>query len=331
MKTSHLNTVKIAFVVGLFMILQACKPLPGSWKNDKIADGKRDDFHKLNKEALRYLKANDGKSLQIQLFSKAMNEGHNDRQIGLISNRLTDNEFDLLDEFYVVHKYKDTDTVAAVGGDVNRYALMAPCVNQEMYFAFFVPKKSDNKYMLTLVYSKFSYGWKITEMGLSPYTINGKTAPELYALARSQYDKKEMQAAIDNVSLAVTCFKPSQYWMYPDEASAGQLYTTLHQEVTNQYHYPMVLKLATGPMILRVYSKTGDDGGTYPLIYYMTHFPLKDSTEVKKENMEIRGVVASLMPGISENNKYIYYSAFNKQPTGYETVDHFDMVDKVKK
>ncbi|MDB4901601.1 MAG: hypothetical protein JWQ63_882, partial [Mucilaginibacter sp.] len=28
--------------------------------------------------------------------------------------------------------------------------------------------------------------------------------------------------------------------------------------------------------------------------------------------------------------KYILYSAFNKQPTGYEEVDHFDMTDKVR-
>ncbi len=329
MTTAHLNTVKAIMIFGLFTIFQACKPLPGSWKNEKIADGKRDDFHKMTKEALKNLKANDPKSM-IPLFSKAMNEGHNDRQIELISNRLTDNEFDLLDEFYVVHKYKDTDTVAAVGGDINRYALMAPFVNQEMYMAFFVPKKSDNKYMLSLIYSKFSYGWKITEMDLSPYTINGKTAPELYALARRQYDKHQVQAAINNLLLAVNCLHPSKYWMYPDEPDANKLYTTLHQDVINLYHYPMVLKLATGPMILHVYTKTGDDGGTYPLIYYMTHFPLKDTTEVKKENLQIRSVVATLMPGIGENNKYIYYSAFNKQPTGYETVDHFDMVDKVK-
>lgn len=81
-------------------------------------------------------------------------------------------------------------------------------------------------------------------------------------------------------------------------------------------------------MILRVYTMYLDDG-TYPMVYYMTHFDLKDTTSVKKENLEIRKVVAKLMPGMEQNNRYILYSAFNKQPSGYVTVNHFDMQDKI--
>ena len=82
-------------------------------------------------------------------------------------------------------------------------------------------------------------------------------------------------------------------------------------------------------MILRVYNATTDEG-TAPVIYYMTHFPLTDTTDVKKENMQMRSVVSKIMPGLEENNKQILYSAFNKQPSGYETVDHFDMTQKLK-
>jgi hypothetical protein len=197
-----------------------------------------------------------------------------------------------------------------------------------MYLAYFAPKKSDNKYLISLVYAKFNYGWKIIEMGLAPYTVNGKTAPELYAIAKDQYAKKQLQAALNSVSLAQMCFKPGLYWQYPDELDAGNFYLRVKKEDSAMYHYPIVLRqVDTGPMILNIYtSKT--EAGTFPMIYYMTHFELKDTTEVKKENLKVRDAVAKIMPGLKDNNKRIMYSAFNKQPTGYNEVEHFDMTEK---
>jgi hypothetical protein len=328
MKTLSLNQFKIAAILGLFLVFQSCVLVPGSWKNEKISSGKRDDFHQLNTEVLAYLKANNPKGLKV-LLSKEMIEGNNERQVELISNRLNDNPYELLDEYYVVNKYSDNDTVLVKNGGINRYGLRYPYRTTEMYFAFFLPKKSDNKYMVSLIYGKFSYGWKIIKLDLAPYTINGKTAPELFALAKDQYDKKHFQAAMNNVELAVTCFKPSAYWQYPDEIDAGTFYTRVHEQVNEMYRYPLVLKqLPTGPMILRVYTQDNDEG-TFPMIYYMTHYNLKDTTAVKKENLQIRKVISKIMPGLDENNKCILYSAFNAQPTGYNTIDHFDMTDKI--
>jgi hypothetical protein len=330
MKPKNLNHFKLlAFACFFQFFFQSCVLVPGTWKNEKISAGKRDDFHQLNTEALNYLKANDPKGLKAVL-SKEMIDGKNEREVELISNRLNDNLYELLDEYYVVNKYKDTDSVHSVGGSVNRYSLVYPFKTTEMYFAFFVPKKPANKYMISLIYGKYDYGWKIVKLDVQPYTINGKTAPELYALAREQFDKKYYQAAMDNVSLAVTCFKPCQYFKYADEVEAGDLYTRAHQQVSQQYAYPLVLRqVSSGPMILRIYNKSDDDG-TYPDVYYMTHYNLKDTNAVKKENLQIRNTISKIMPGLKENNKFVLYSAFNSKPTGYNTVDHFDMKEKVK-
>ena len=328
MKALHTNLIKIALFLGLFVTLQSCVLKPGTWKNDRIASGKLDDFHNLNKEILKFLKADDTKGIKI-LCSKEFNADNHERQIELVSNRLTDNDYSILDEYYVVHQFKDTDSVIAKSGDIKRYNIYYPYKATEMYMAYLIPKKSNNKYMISLVYGKLTYGWKLVDLNLAPYTINGKTAPELYAIARDQYNKKQIQAALNNVSLAVACIEPGAYWQYPDKIDAARFYVRVNQEVNYKYSYPLVLKqLATGPMLLRVYTKNLDDG-TYPMIYYMTHFPLKDTNEVKKENMQIRNVLKKLMPGLEQNNKYILYSAFNKQPTGYESVDHFDMTDKL--
>jgi hypothetical protein len=327
MKPLSPSQFRLAAAACLLLILPSCVLVPGSWKNENIKSGKREDFHKLNTEALAYLKANNPKGLNA-LLSKEMIAANNERQVELISNRLTDNPYELADEFYVVNKYSDNDTVLVKGGDVKRYGLVYPYSTIEMYFAYFLPKKSDNAYMISLVYGKFNYGWKIIKLDLEPYSINGKTAPELYALAKDQYEKKELQAALNNVTLAITCFKPGAYWQYPDQADAARFYAKVRDEVNEKYSYPIVLRqLATGPMILRVYTQRNDEG-TFPLVYYMTHFNLKDTIEVKKENLQIRKVVDKLIPGLHDNNKYVLYSAFNVQPNGYKTVDHFDMMDK---
>jgi len=325
MKPYPLNQFKLAATCALFLLFQSCKPSgPGYWKNDKISSGKRDDFHTLNNGVLNYLKADDPKGLK-SFLARDLVDVNNDKEIELISIELKAHDYALMDEFYVVNKYNDQDTIPAVGSDINRYGLTYKYKTTEMYFAFFTPKSFDNKYMVSLSYGKFDYGWKIIGMDVQRYTINGKTGPELYALAKEQYDKKDYQAALNNVSLANDCFKPNQYIQYPDEVDAGTFYTKVHQQVNEMYHYPFVLhQVATGPMILRIYNDE-NDAGAYPMIYYMTHFPLKDTTAVKKENVEVRKAVSKLFPGLDENNNYVLYSAFNAKPNGYTTVDHFDM------
>jgi hypothetical protein len=331
MKNLYPNQFKALLFSVLFLGLQSCVVTPGQWKNDSISAGKRDDFHKLTAEALKYFKANDATAMKA-LFSKEMNADNNERKVELVSNRLNDNTYKLLDEYYVAHKVEDTDmdTVRVKDGSVNRYALMYPCEAQEMYMAYFIPEKPANKYMLSLVYAKLNYGWKIVKMELEPYTIDGKTAPELFNLAKEEYAKKEIQAAQLNTMLAVTCFKPGAYWEYPDEVDAGKFYTQVHEEVNLKYQYPLVLsQVSTGPMILRIYNKNTDDGYNGPVVYYMTHFDLKDTTDVKKENLKVREAVAKLMPGLDDGKKYILYSAFNKKPDGYNSIDHFDMTQKL--
>jgi len=328
MNNLPLAQFKLALAIVFLLLIQSCELIPGSWKNEKIKSGKRSDFHDLNTETLSLLKDNDAKGMN-RVFSKEMIAENNARQIELISLRLKENDYKLLDEFYVVHKFKDTDTVHSTGPDINRYGLQYPYITTEMYCAYFVPVKSDNKYMISLIYGKFDYGWKIVKLGLAPYTVNGKTAPELFALAKEQYSKKYIQAALNNVSLANVCFEPGLYWKYPEEFEAGRFYFKVRAEVNAKYRFPFVLKeVATGPMILHVYDDQHDDGSS-PMIYYMTHFPLKDTNAVKKENIAVRKAIDKLMPGLNENNQYISFSAFNERPTGYNTVEHFDMKIKL--
>lgn len=319
-------TSAVFFAAAVFL-MQSCGPkVPGVWKNDAISSGMRSTFHQLNDEALGYLKADDSKGMN-EVLSKEMIAGNNDRMIDHISNHLKASPYKLLDEYYVVNRYRDTDTIVYKGAAINRYSIRYPAPAMEMYMAFFAPVKQQNQYLVSLIYGKFNYGWKIIDMELEPYTINGKTGPELFALAKKQFTQKQLQASLVSVSYALNCFKPCSYWQYADEPDVAPFYDKVKEAVTEKFKYPFVLRqVSTGPMILRVYTQDDDFGaGSYPVIYYMTHYNLKDTTAVKKENLQVRAAINKMMPGLGDNSPYILYSAFNVMPTGYKTVDHFDM------
>jgi hypothetical protein len=309
-------------------LLQSCVTVPGSWKNDRISAGKREDFHALNTSTLQYLKANGRKGLKT-LLSKKLADSVSDQQVTSISKKLKANQYELLDEYYVVNRYADIDTVPIQNGDIKRYALIYPYVTTQMYLAFFAPKIAGNTYLLSLMYGKFDSGWKIVKMELGPYTVNGKTAPELFALAKDESDKKYYQAALTNVTLANSCMKPSSTWHYPEEQDAAAFYDRIKGFSYVAYRFPMLLKqLPSAPMILNVDAQNTDNG-SYPLVLYMTHYSVKDTAAVKKENIEIQKSLAKLMPGLGEGSNFIMYSAFNQDPTRASHLPHFDMKQKL--
>ncbi len=328
MNTKYPHLISANFLLVLLFAFQACVVKPGTWKNERIPAGKSEEFHKLNAAVLEKLKENDSAKLKFLASKEFMSDNHA-KLVDLVSNQLTDFKYHILDEYYVVHKLKDTDTVVAKSGDIKRYNVLYPYEATEMYMAYLIPDKTGSKSMISLVFAKLNYGWKLVKLSLSPYTINEQTAPELYMLAKKQYKENKVQAAYSNMALALSCMEPGAYWEYPDKKDAKRFYAQVGLEVNKKLKFPIVLKqIKTGPMLLNIYTKSTNEG-TFPLVYYMTHFDLKEKGEVEKENLEIRKVIEKLIPGLKESNNYIFYSAFNKQPTGYVTVDHYDMTEKV--
>ena len=172
-----------------------------------------------------------------------------------ISKQLAANDYRMLDEYYVINKYADSDTIIATGPNVNRYGLKYPYVTFEEYFAYFLPKKSDNKFMLGLIYGKYKDGWKIINLSFAPYTIGGKTGPELYLQARDDYDKTNYPGAAQEAAKAIRCIKPAPYWQYPDLEDAEK-FNTKTQGYIKYYQFPFVLFMVrTGPMLLAIGDK----------------------------------------------------------------------------
>jgi len=108
---NHRNLLaKLSFILLATAAFQSChKPAqPGIYQNDQIGSGQRNDFHALNTILLQELKDNKADAMS-DIMSKEMIDDHSKyRQVELISNRLKEGDYSVLDEFYIVSAKKDT-------------------------------------------------------------------------------------------------------------------------------------------------------------------------------------------------------------------------------
>ncbi|MEN0056904.1 MAG: hypothetical protein AAGC65_24710 [Mucilaginibacter sp.] len=322
----------LAFLLITFAI-QSCEPRqPGSWKNDQISSSDREKFHKLNDELFSRLKINDEKDLEQIMSRDLINYPYKNRSVELVSNRVKATDYTLLEEYYVVNKYIDVDTVKTTSTNLNSYSIIYQGLTHQMYLAFFVPKNKTiaNQEMITAVYSKYDYGWKLSDLKVRSYTVNGKTAPQLYQQAKESYRKGYLMDAFNTASSAILCSHPSTLWRYAKEPEFTYFYNTVMKEAANHYKFPIVIdQVPTHPRIFNIFNQTTPEGD-FPMIYYLSSIKLTDTTAVKQENERIKKVITQTFPGIDQNKKYVLYSAFNERPDGKKTVDHIDMESKLK-
>lgn len=319
-------------IFGLLLImaaLQSCEPTqPGSWKNEQI--NKPDKFHQLNTELLKQLKVNDEKELENIMSRDFINVPSKNRQIELVSNRVKANDYILLDEYYVVNRYIAGDTISSGVKGPNGYSLTYQGATHEMYFAFFVPKNKavPNQDMIAAVYCKYDYGWKLSQLDVSRYKVNGKSAPELYDQAQQCYNKGFLIDALNISSSAIDCSRPSDLWKYNGEVDMSNFYNKVLREAYSQYKFPIAIKqVSTHPRIIRIFNQTTPEG-VFPMIYYISSIKVQDTTAIKQENENIKKVIGQTLPGIDQGKKYVLYAAFNQLPSG-APVNHFDMTAKL--
>jgi hypothetical protein len=253
------------------------------------------------------------------------------RLIELTSNRVKAADYTILDEYYTVNQYMDGDTIKPSNINITSYSVIYQGITHQMYLAFFVPKNKAiaNQDMITAVYCKYDYGWKLDNLDVRPYTINGKTAPDLYLQAKESYNKGYLIDAFNIASSAIVCSRPSKLWKYNKETNFSYFYNKVMKEAMNHYTFPIAIQqVPTHPRIFRIFNQTTPDGD-FPMIYYLSSIKLKDTAAIKQENERIKKVIGQIIPGIDQNKKYVFYSAFNEQPNAKKSVDHVDMEAKL--
>jgi hypothetical protein len=332
MKHLKPNPLSLLAALMLLAFLSGCTNTIGAWKNEQIEPGKKAAFHRFNDEVFKCFKTADEDELKLHLSKDMIDGWRKARTMHHIQNELDNYKYVMLDEYYAVNKYNTNDTITASGKDINSYSLYYRGITQEMSMVFFVPedKQIKNRHMISITWAKYAYGWKISNFDLKPYTINGKTAPELYKEAQEQFAKNHTVDAYNSMTYAMACIKPAEGWKYSTEKEMAAFSEKLATEMNNHYLLPLSLdQLKTKPQIFNISNQSNKEG-TFPMVYYLTRINLKDTVAVKKEHAEIGKIISKLLPGIDKENKYIFYAAFNQKPNKKQDQDHFDMTDKLR-
>lgn len=329
MKFLKITLVKLSAYLILLTVLQSCREAPGTWVNNKIEPKRRAEFHQLNDMMLSALKSNNALQLENIMSREFLETPGKNRQIELCSIRMREGKNFLLDEYYMVHPTPDPISVKSFKYDINSYTVSYNPLTREKYLAFFTVQYGADKWMLTAAYNKYKYGWKVDDLELNPYTVAGKTAPELYRQAQEEYDKHYLVNAMTTMELARSCALPSVLWRYDEQEEMDNFYSKIADEARQIYTFPLVIKqLPTKPAIIRIFNQNRDEG-MMPSIYYISKVSLKDTMAVKKEHDAIKKVIGNVMPGIDKGNKYIHYTVFNKMPDWKnKTTAQFEIMDK---
>ena len=318
-----------AFFVVL-IILQGCYQSPGEWKNEEINGNVRADFHARIDELITYIKYDQIKHVKGLLSRELNSDNYTEQLVEHLSNRFKDDNYQLWEEYYIVNKYVDADTVKRGGKYINKYNLVFSQPAHEMYISFFLPKKTQNSYLISIIWSKLNYGWRVTGLSAEPYTKNGYTGPELYNLAKVAYNKGYLIDALLKAQLAGTCMNPISEWQYPDADSLSDFSGRLIAVANEKYKFPFVLNaVPTKPKIFRVFNQDNDEGW-FPMVHYLSSIKLKNEAAIRMENAQIRKVIGKIMPGIDRDKKYVQYSAFNELPSIKREVDRVEMTDTLK-
>jgi len=221
--------------------------------------------------------------------------------------------------------------VKSGGKGINKYSLQFSQPPHEMYISFYLPKNKQNSYLISIIWSKLNYGWRVTGLSAEPYTRNGYTGPELYNLSKDAYNKGRLIDALLKAQLAGTCMNPIPEWQYPETDSVADFTSRLITLANEKYKFPFVLsQIPTKPKIFRVFNQDNDEGW-FPMVHYLSSIKLKDEAAIRKENVQVRKVIGAVMPGIDLDNKYVQYSAFNELPSVKREVDRVEMTDTLKR
>jgi len=308
----------------LIMVLQGCTPpAPGFYKDGLIPQDKRNDFHDLNKQLFKAILSGHEKEVDLMLSAELLASNYNADKVAYY---LKSQNYSLLNEYYVVHKYQGRQHMNVDP----QYNLDYIAVTEEMYMAFFLPKGGDDQYMISVVYSKYKYGWRVTSIGLEQYTINGKTAPQLYQQATAEYNQGYYTDALNTMDLATKCTSPSLYWQYSNEKKISDFYVKTIETSTAKCRFPIIVNtIPTAPQIIRVVNQSIPEG-TFPAVYYQSKISLNDTAALRKENAALNKAIEHFIPGITKNKKYLLYSAFNELPTPAKYVKSYDVTYRLR-
>lgn len=330
-----MKQIGILFILIIFTVQSCNIGTSGTWKNEDIDESLKNEIRVLNDKIVVAVTTNNTNLFKDIMSEKLKekSEGELDKFIEHFNKRIKNKDYKILDEYHIKNSttHIGNTVISGVDGD-NDYVIHYQALNREMFISLIISVNGMDEFLFTNIYGKYPDGWKLNIFQVGQYTINNKTATELFLKAQSDYKKGYLVDAANNMFLGSQISKPANNFLkYQKEDEMKKFYETIMNEIKSKYQFPMIIsEIGSKPQILNI-SPKGIDEGYFPMVEYLTNLDLKDTVAIKTENDKIHKNIGNVFKGIDKDKKYVFYKAYNEIPDGKTPVPTYGFVKKLKK
>jgi uncharacterized protein YkuJ len=289
-------------------------------KNDSLVEamtnGKKGIFQALgSKKFLEDLKANAGYASQH--FRKY---------------EYYENEYRIFDEYHCSHLMTNKDIV--ITSEDGAYTFNFTNEAQETYVSLVKLKRYDYDYLIALIYGKQDGKWKISEIKVTQIGRYGKTAQDLYELAKEKEKEGYLFDACNYIDMADQYIEYTDGFIkFKDAENINAYKTALHTKSRKKYTFPMVLEnISTKPAIESI-SVVQERGKLLTKVTYLTYIPFYDSEAREIELKEVKKEAQKEFKDIDLNSDEVIYYAYSAPEIEediiiYNSNDYYEQSDR---
>jgi hypothetical protein len=203
-----------------------------------------------------------------------------------------------------------------------------------MYLSMLVSRDLPVNFLIFAVYGKHDDAWKLNILYVGQYNIAGKTAPDYYNEALTEYTKGNIINAANLMGTASQLVNPANnHFKYKTDAEMSNFYSKVLNEGNSKYQFPLTVKqVEKAPQIFTIIPELiNQDGykGVCPMVTYLTTINLKDTIALKKQNMALQKVIGQVFKGIDQQ-KFIIYRVTDLFPNGNHPDRYYKFLQKLE-
>ncbi len=238
-----------------------------------------------------------------------------------------DPKFTVFKEYHI--KNDRVPGYAVMESEEKNYKITLEMDTQESYLSMLRMKYGGtDDYLLTVHYVLEDGQWKVTDLKLGLWGIDGKDAQDYYKMAQQSEKDGYILDAFFASDVARTCLKPAGTLLAYNNADKIEFYTKEWMDECNkQYHFPQALPEAGKDVQVIELTYVKSPEGTHPMFKYIAPTPMGGAEAAEREHMRVRKAIKDFYKGMDfSNKKNIYYRAYNGSIYG----DHHDFKEAIK-
>lgn len=303
-------------------------------KDNEIGEVVRAEIKALDDIVVKATNANDIELLKPIVSKALLNSETTDiaKLLQQASSVFVNTDYEVLNQFKINNTSTNVSNIVMSGmKDLNDYIIHYKPLNDEMFVSVLTVPNGPATQIITVVYGKYPEGWKVNILQYGFYKMNGKTAPELYQLAKKRLEEGRLIDAAFNMALASQAHKPGNaIWQYQKEEEMTKFRVELITTINNQYTFPIQLdEIETQPQIISI-SPMGLREGYIPMVQYLTKLDLKDTVATSIEYEKIHTTLGLKFKGWHQDKTHLFYKAMNQIPNGKTPVKTYGFVKNMK-